>query len=737
MSLIIINTIELTIYLRLAWPKANPVAWPKANHSHCHHQHHQHQPRPFDLGLPVTTILLGLTFSIFSQVIPSKMVPLGLGGTTALAQSTQDDRGIKMDYTIESKFLFVNPVTGNDSSGDGTQDSPLKTITQALQAAQTNTVIVLSRGIYSSEMGETFPLLLKPGIKLQGNPRTRGHDVVIRGGGTFVSATAASHDVLIVGADQTIISGVTLNNTNPEGYGLWLEVGSVLVEDNTLTGNSKSGIAVEGNSTPTIRSNYFYKNKGNGLSIYGTSNTQVDDNVFENNDLGILIAENVAPHIVNNRITGNKNGVVVETNAQPFFQNNLIENSQLDGLVLKVGANPDWGNSTESTNNTLNNKLNNIFRGNGRFDINNQDSEPTVIAFGNQLEKETNSEVNSGKTDKDIIQESKLETPAMSKPAVSKPASTSDGSDNQAVVMAENSNHSQKTTPNSQENPTTPSQVVPSQPPAEKEPTKESTSAQVSAASFPIPSSLEPQLSTSTDNIGKDAALDNSASTESSRPAARSQTESQQTSETQQPSDARTQRSHSEPLTPLTLKVIQNQEQSSFEEPTSPAKPGEDSSSFTPASPSQDVIDGSSDSSKPTLEAASTEEVNVMMSMSSQISTPVNQNTSNQNTSASSNSGSSIPVFSTSTQSNSEQRGPQGNNPTSALPSQGYRILVNAESEQQQDLMRSLIPDSFLTSFQGRTVMQAGLFTTLENIDRVLKLLSSYGLSTTIVPLNY
>ncbi|NEO94972.1 MAG: DUF1565 domain-containing protein, partial [Moorea sp. SIO3G5] len=488
MSLIRINTIELTISNPVAWPKANPVAWQKANHSHCHHQHHQHQPRPFDLGLPVTTILLGLTFSVFSQAIPSRMVPLGLGGTTALAQSTQDDRGRNLDRTIERKFLFVNPVTGNDSSGNGTQDSPLKTITQALQAAQPNTVIVLSRGIYSSDMGETFPLLLKPGIKLQGNPRTRGHDVVIRGGGTFVSATAASHDVLIVGADQTIISGVTLNNTNPEGYGLWLEVGSVLVEDNTLTGNSKSGIAVEGNSTPTIRSNYFYKNKGNGLSIYGTSNTQVDDNVFENNDLGILIAENVAPHIVNNRITGNRNGVVVETNAQPFFQNNLIENSQLDGLVLKVGANPDWGNSPESTNNTLNNKLNNIFRGNGRFDINNQDSEPTVIAFGNQLEEETNSEVNSGETENDIIQESEVETPAVSKPAVSKPAvskpaSAPDASDNQAVVMAENSNHSQKTKPNSQENPTTPSQVVPSQPPAEKEPTKEPTSAQVSAAS--------------------------------------------------------------------------------------------------------------------------------------------------------------------------------------------------------------------------------------------------------------
>ena len=441
MSLIRINTIELPISV--------PVAWPKANHSHCHHQHHQHQPRRFDFGLPVTTILLGLTFSIFSQAIPSRMVPLGLGGTTALAQSTQDDRARNLDLTIERKFLFVNPVTGNDTSGDGTQDSPLKTITQALQAAQPNTVIVLSSGIYSSEMGETFPLLLKPGIKLQGNPRTRGHDVVIRGGGTFVSATAASHDVLIVGADQTIISGVTLNNTNPEGYGLWLEVGSVLVEDNTLTGNTKSGIAVEGNSTPTIRSNYFYKNQGNGISIYGTSNTQVDDNVFENNDLGILIAENVAPHIVNNRITGNINGVVVETNAQPFFQNNLIENSQLDGLVLKVGANPDWGNSPESINNTLNNTLNNIFRGNRRFDINNQDSEPTLIAFGNQLEKETNSEVNSGETEKDIIQGSKLETPAVSKPAVSKPASTSDGSDNQAVVMAENSNHSQKTTPNS------------------------------------------------------------------------------------------------------------------------------------------------------------------------------------------------------------------------------------------------------------------------------------------------
>jgi parallel beta-helix repeat protein len=273
--------------------------------------------------------------------------------------------------------LFVNPSIGNDNIGNSSERTPLKTITKALQSASPNTVIILSKGTYSAETGERFPLMLKPGISLQGDQRSKGHDVVIRGGGDYLSRTFGSQNVAIIGADRSKLTGVTVTNSSRRGYGLWIESSSPVVVENTFAGNTQDGIAVTGNSQPLIRHNDFYQNRANGITMSGNSRPEVRENVFQQTGFGINIAQNAQPRVVGNRIQDNRCGIVVQANARPIVRNNLIQNNQEDGLVAINQAIPDLGTPSEPGGNE--------FRGNHRYDINASTAKQLIVAYGNNL----------------------------------------------------------------------------------------------------------------------------------------------------------------------------------------------------------------------------------------------------------------------------------------------------------------------------------------------------------------
>lgn len=278
---------------------------------------------------------------------------------------------------MSQQVLFVNPAVGNELTGNGSESTPFKTITQALLVAQPNTAIVLSTGTYSTSSGETFPLKLKQGISIQGDARTRGSNIVIQGGGTFLSPTFARQNITILGANGASLAGVTVTNPNPRGYGLWIESSSPTVIDNTFTENSHDGISITGNSAPNIRSNYFYQNGANGITIYGTSRPEVRENVFEKTGFGINIAQKAAPILVGNRITQNRSGIVTQAYARPVLRGNIIEGNTEDGVVAIATSQPDLGTKTEPGGN--------VFSQNGRYDINSSASSQVIPAFGNQL----------------------------------------------------------------------------------------------------------------------------------------------------------------------------------------------------------------------------------------------------------------------------------------------------------------------------------------------------------------
>ncbi len=274
--------------------------------------------------------------------------------------------------------IYVNPNTGNDERGQGTLESPFKTITQALMLAKPTTTIMLATGTYNKETGEEFPLMLKNNVTIQGNSDNLGKDIIIQGGGLYTSPTAASQNVTIVATKNAgKIVGITVMNPGSRGHGLWIESANPEVLGNMFAGNGTSGVSINGNSKPIITNNYFYQNRGNGLLVYGTSQPQIKNNIFDNTGFGVSAVQNSIITVLSNRFHKNRIGIILEGNAQAILRNNTIENSTEDGLVTISKSRVDLGTTKQPGSNSFKNNLGS--------DIRNLTKTETVIAYGNQL----------------------------------------------------------------------------------------------------------------------------------------------------------------------------------------------------------------------------------------------------------------------------------------------------------------------------------------------------------------
>ncbi|WP_148292211.1 MULTISPECIES: DUF1565 domain-containing protein [Planktothrix] len=332
-------------------------------------------------SFPRTAIALTSPFSlmVLRSFSPFLLISLGLGlfnPLCGLAIPPRNQQTAPATNNRSIAVIYVSSILGNDG-GQGTQQSPFKTITKAVSMAPSNTAIILAPGTYSSQTGEQFPIILHNNVTLQGNPNTKGKDVIITGGGFYTSKTSAQQNITILGANSSRISGVTITNPNERGYGLWIESSSLIVSQNTFTGNSHDGISIVGISAPIIQDNSFIQNGANGITIYGNSRPEIRNNEFQNTGFGINISQNAAPFVIGNRVFYNKDGIVIQANARPILRNNQIERNQRDGVVAIAESLPDLGNTQEPGGN--------VIRNNGRYDLNNGTKGQQILAYGNQL----------------------------------------------------------------------------------------------------------------------------------------------------------------------------------------------------------------------------------------------------------------------------------------------------------------------------------------------------------------
>ncbi|MBD0335646.1 MAG: DUF1565 domain-containing protein [Cyanobacteria bacterium Co-bin13] len=294
-------------------------------------------------SLVLTTLLTGLLVTLAgpgqAQTAPPQSL-LQPDGTT-VANGPQADR----QYVL----IHVSATAGSDTTGDGSQMKPLKTISRALQMAEAGTVIVLAPGEYSAASGEVFPLQLRPGVTVQGTPGPGRNPAVIQGGGSYLSPSQGQVNIAILAVDRAGLGNVMVSNSAPQGYGVWVEAGSPVLRENFFVGNGQAGVYAAGAGLPLIQRNYFTQNGVAGLIIGGSSQAQVQANVFENTNIGIQVAPGAAPRIEENRIVQNQDGLILQANARPALANNTIARNRRNGLVeFQTPAQAEVSSSAEA-----------------------------------------------------------------------------------------------------------------------------------------------------------------------------------------------------------------------------------------------------------------------------------------------------------------------------------------------------------------------------------------------------
>ncbi|MEH1907023.1 DUF1565 domain-containing protein [Nostoc sp.] len=276
--------------------------------------------------------------------------------------------------------IYVNPATGADRTGVGTTSSaPYKSISFALSQAQSGAVIQLAPGNYNQQSGETFPLLLKPGVTLRGDEATKGQAILITGGGFYTSRSFARQDITILAEQDTTIAGVSVTNPNGRGTGVWVESTNPIIKNSTFTNSVREGVFVTGTGNPKIESNQFVQNKGNGISITKAAQGEIRNNLFQDTGFGLAIGGTSTPLIVENQIIENQDGLFISESAKPVLRQNVIQNNKRDGVVATVNALPDLG--------TNENPGGNLIRKNTRYDVNNATKTGKILAVGNDIDQ--------------------------------------------------------------------------------------------------------------------------------------------------------------------------------------------------------------------------------------------------------------------------------------------------------------------------------------------------------------
>ncbi|MGD1903780.1 MAG: DUF1565 domain-containing protein [Geitlerinemataceae cyanobacterium] len=211
----------------------------------------------------------------------------GLGGGDVRAADFATDLSAPVDgvaefhladerTALEAVELYVNPVSGDDRTGDGSAARPFQTITQALELAQPGTIVRLAPGTYGA--GEQFPIVLRPEVTLLGDPDRFGADIEIIGGGWLMTPTAGEQNAAILGFGGAGLSGVTVRN--PSGSAIWVAGGTPWLVANTIAGNARHGIAAH-DGTPYILNNRFEDNGGADIELSEGATPQLQGNQLD------------------------------------------------------------------------------------------------------------------------------------------------------------------------------------------------------------------------------------------------------------------------------------------------------------------------------------------------------------------------------------------------------------------------------------------------------------------------
>jgi hypothetical protein len=279
------------------------------------------------------------------------------GASKALAWSVN---GIeKMDTChVHLSFtkLFVDSANGDDETGTGCVNLPLRTITKALTQADSGMTVLVKPGTYSDAAGESFPMYIPRGVALVGQD---WETCIIR------KETAAFDGMMGIqfNGSACAVRKFTLRDEAPPGYARWYSA--------VYTG-------VDGGLIDSMR--FFERGIMACIRIDRATNTVVQNCVLDvEMDIPVGDGMNRAFEIVfgdegtiirNSRVAGFNTGLFFNISSDALVEGCLLENNEFGAYLCCQSSetsnpNPDFGGGARGSTGG------NTFRNNGQCGLTN------------------------------------------------------------------------------------------------------------------------------------------------------------------------------------------------------------------------------------------------------------------------------------------------------------------------------------------------------------------------------
>jgi hypothetical protein len=258
---------------------------------------------------------------------------------------------------LYSKVFYVSE-TGSDESGNGTKESPYKSIQFALSklsglSEKNRAAIIVAEGKYS---GETIQL--KEFVDMFGGFRASTWKRDIFTNASILSANPGER--LFIGADNCKIDGFNIRNNQFRGKGaaLYCNGTSPTITNNTffrnktlipenwkpkyrhLVANDGGAVYCENGSSPIISDNMFYDNstecgRGAGIALHKNCNGIISGNVFMNNVVGLNDPERSSEGALS---VFDWSSPIIENNI--FLNNDALAANDAGGLFVALWSAP-------------------------------------------------------------------------------------------------------------------------------------------------------------------------------------------------------------------------------------------------------------------------------------------------------------------------------------------------------------------------------------------------------------
>ena len=283
---------------------------------------------------------------------------------------------VTVAWAATPSVLQVSP-SGDDLAGNGSAESPFRSIAHAVAVATPGVTIIVEPGTYSTM------ITLDKSVTVESDS-----DKAEAVSKTVIDAKGQAHGVWIHGAaaSGSIVRGFTLKNADDQGI-LVEDTAHVLVENNVVTNNGlqpadaprdyqvmaeDKAIQLEGTSDTVVRNNTVSQNKHGGIAVLDSQTNPAVGNDLDGNrvtsnngDCGIVLAsylpgKGLRNNVVErNTVTGNVAGVVVAADppgtstVDTVVRGNLIAANQLPGIIIHSNASDQIVSGTEVSENTI------------------------------------------------------------------------------------------------------------------------------------------------------------------------------------------------------------------------------------------------------------------------------------------------------------------------------------------------------------------------------------------------